>query len=131
MYYNYAVRELESEDLSGLSVFYKNASGDVFHTYSTYARGDELVDGAYMLLDLTPLGRNETGPYFNLGDWVRHRDRYEPAGRPEGGDVMAPGTDPERGCAPAGGLRPATSRVSTRRRTAAAGRGSAVSGLSA
>ena len=76
VYYNYEVRDFQSEELSGLSVFYKNAKGDVFHTYSTFGRGDELVDTSYMLLDLTPLGRNETGPNYNLADWVRRHDEY-------------------------------------------------------
>ena len=76
--YNYEIRECEIDELSGLSVFYKGAKGDVFHTYSTYARGDELVDSTYMLLDLTPKGRNETGPH-NLMDWVRRHDEYEHA----------------------------------------------------
>ena len=52
----------------------------MFHTYSTYGRGDELVDATYMYLDLTPKGRNETGPHHNLGDWVRHHDRYDAGG---------------------------------------------------
>ena len=66
--------------MSGLSVFYKDETGEIFHTYSTYGRGDEMVDTTYMYLDLTPKGRNETGPHYNLGDWVRHHDRYEAAG---------------------------------------------------
>jgi predicted dithiol-disulfide oxidoreductase (DUF899 family) len=74
--YNYADSEFLSEELSGVSIFYKDDAGDVFHTYSTYGRGDELVDTAYMYLDLTPKGRNETGPHHNLMDWVRHHDRY-------------------------------------------------------
>jgi predicted dithiol-disulfide oxidoreductase (DUF899 family) len=74
--YNYADTEFMSEELSGVSVFYKDDAGDLFHTYSTYGRGDELVDTTYMYLDLTPKGRNETGPQFNLMDWVRHHDRY-------------------------------------------------------
>ena len=57
----------------GLSVFYKDAGGDVFHTYSTYARGTDLLVGAYNYLDLTPKGRNET----SIMDWVRYHDRYE------------------------------------------------------
>ena len=81
-YYNYDLREPRSEEVSGLSVFYKDAKGDVFHTYSTYARGDELVDSTYMLLDMTPMGRNETGPYYDLMDWVRRHDEYEPAAAP-------------------------------------------------
>lgn len=78
--YNYAVSDFVSEDLSGLSVFYKDESDDVYHTYSTYARGDEKVVSTYMYLDLTPNGRNETGPRFNLTDWVRHHDRYDAGG---------------------------------------------------
>ena len=74
-YHNYKMQEVENEEMSGLSVFYKNMSGDVFHTYSTYGRGRNLVS-AYVCLDLTPKGRNEnSGPSFTLGDWVRHHDR--------------------------------------------------------
>ncbi|WP_442907105.1 DUF899 family protein [Billgrantia diversa] len=60
-------------------MFYQNAKGEIFHTYSTYGRGDELVDSAYMLLDMTPKGRNETGPHHNLMDWVKRHDEYESA----------------------------------------------------
>ncbi|MGR4069607.1 DUF899 domain-containing protein [Billgrantia sp. C5P2] len=77
--YNYATANVSIEDLSGLSVFYRNDKGDVFHTYSTYGRGDELVDSTYMLLDMTPKGRNETGPNHNLTDWVKRHDEYESA----------------------------------------------------
>lgn len=77
VYYNYDYAQIQIEDLSGLSVFYKDASGDVFHTYSTYGRGDELVDTSYMLLDMTPRGRNENGPNHNLMDWVRRHDEYD------------------------------------------------------
>ena len=76
-YHNYKIQEVEIEEMSGLSVFYKNAAGDVFHTYSTYGRGSEELVSAYVCLDLMPKGRNETGPGFNLGDWVRHHDRYD------------------------------------------------------
>jgi predicted dithiol-disulfide oxidoreductase (DUF899 family) len=79
-YYNYRQTALPLEDLSGFSVFFKNAKGDIFHTYSTFGRGAEEVLGSYMLLDLTPRGRNETGPNFNLTDWVRHHDRYDADG---------------------------------------------------
>lgn len=78
--YNYAIANVSIEDLSGLSVFYRDANGDIFHTYSTYGRGDELVDSTYMLLDMTPKGRNETGPHHNLMDWVKRHDEYESAG---------------------------------------------------
>jgi predicted dithiol-disulfide oxidoreductase (DUF899 family) len=80
VYYNYGSRELVSEELSGLSVFFKDETGQIFHTYSTYGRGDEVVDTTYMYLDLTPKGRDETGPNHNLGDWVRHHDKYDVAG---------------------------------------------------
>jgi predicted dithiol-disulfide oxidoreductase (DUF899 family) len=78
--YNYELRDFVSEELSGVSVFYRHESGDIFHTYSTYGRGDEMLVTAYMYLDLTPKGRNETGPRYNLTDWVRHHDRYDAGG---------------------------------------------------
>jgi predicted dithiol-disulfide oxidoreductase (DUF899 family) len=76
-YHNSKMQVVEIEEMPGISVFYKNTSGDVFHTYSTYGRGAEELVSAYVCLDLTPKGRNETGPGFNLGDWVRHHDRYD------------------------------------------------------
>lgn len=76
VYYNYESSDFLSEEASGLSIFCQDETGAIFHTYSTYGRGDELVDTTYMYLDLTPKGRNETGPNYNLADWVRHHDRY-------------------------------------------------------
>jgi predicted dithiol-disulfide oxidoreductase (DUF899 family) len=81
VYYNYDFRDFEMEELPGTSVFFKDKAGDVFHTYSCYARGAENLIGAYSILDLTPKGRNETGPNHNLTDWVRHHDRYEDEAR--------------------------------------------------
>jgi predicted dithiol-disulfide oxidoreductase (DUF899 family) len=80
--YNFERGELpfKSEELSGVSVFYRDASGTIFHTYSCYARGDEGGLTTYFYLDITPKGRKETGPYRNLADWVRHHDRYEGGG---------------------------------------------------
>jgi predicted dithiol-disulfide oxidoreductase (DUF899 family) len=75
-FYNYQETDVPLEDLSGFSIFYKNDDGELFHTYSSFGRGAEEVLGSYMLLDLTPKGRNENGPNFNLTDWVRHHDRY-------------------------------------------------------
>jgi predicted dithiol-disulfide oxidoreductase (DUF899 family) len=75
-YYNYDTRKIGIDELSGRSVFYKDASGQVFHTYSSFGRGGEDVLGTYRLLDIVPKGRNETGPGGNLSDWVRHHDRY-------------------------------------------------------
>jgi predicted dithiol-disulfide oxidoreductase (DUF899 family) len=79
-YYNYERRQIQIDELSGRSVFYKDATGDVFHTYSSFGRGGEDVLGTYRLLDIVPKGRNETGPNGNLSDWVRHHDRYGSAG---------------------------------------------------
>lgn len=79
VYYNFNMQEVPSEELSGTSVFYKQANGDIFHTYSTYARGGDIFLNAYNLLDLSPKGRNE-GERGNLGQWVRHHDRYNAAG---------------------------------------------------
>ncbi len=77
VYYNYRMTDTSIDELPGLSVFYKDEAGDIFHTYSTYARGTEELLTTYMVLDLTPKGRNETGPHHNLTDWVRRHDEYE------------------------------------------------------
>ncbi len=63
-------------ELPGLSVFSRDAAGQIFHTYSTYARGLETFIGTYSLLDLVPNGRDEEALPFGMA-WVRHRDRYE------------------------------------------------------
>ena len=75
MYYNYKTQELMSEEMPGLSVFYKDENGDVLHTYSTYARGLDILVGAYNFLDLVPKGRDEDRLDFTM-EWVRHHDRY-------------------------------------------------------
>ena len=73
VFYNYAVRDLRRSELPGVSVFCKDASGQVFHTYSAYARGIDLLNTAYNYLDLVPKGRDENG----RGQfWVRRRDEY-------------------------------------------------------
>jgi predicted dithiol-disulfide oxidoreductase (DUF899 family) len=74
MYYNYETQEGVTDELPGLSVFYKDESGDVFHTYSTYARGLDILVGVYNLLDLVPKGRDEN-PDATM-DWVRRHDEY-------------------------------------------------------
>ena len=78
-YYNYELRDVGIDELSGRSVFYRDEAGDIFHTYSSYARGGELFLGSYAVLDITPKGRDET-INGNLTDWVRHHDRYDDAG---------------------------------------------------
>ncbi len=75
-YYNYELRDVGIDELSGRSVFYRDEAGDIFHTYSSYARGGELFLGSYAVLDITPKGRDET-INGNLTDWVRHHDRYQ------------------------------------------------------
>jgi predicted dithiol-disulfide oxidoreductase (DUF899 family) len=73
VYYNFEMIEPEMDELPGGSVFYKDEDGTIYHTYSDYGRGGEEILGAYMLLDTTPKGRNESGPM----DWVRRHDEYE------------------------------------------------------
>lgn len=80
VHYDYEEQDFVSEERGGTSVFCKDSGGAIFHTYSTYGRGEEVLVGAYMYLDLTPKGRNETGPRHDLTDWVRHHDRYDAAG---------------------------------------------------
>ena len=79
--YNYGMVE-GYEELPGLSVFYKDEAGTVFQTYSSYARGNEEVIGAFIYLDMTPKGRNEQ----EIMDWVRRHDEY---GAPPGQDNAA------------------------------------------
>lgn len=74
--YNFEETEVPIEEFHGTSVFARDENGAVFHTYSSYARGCENLVGAYHFLELTPKGRNETGPAYALSDWVRHHDRY-------------------------------------------------------
>jgi predicted dithiol-disulfide oxidoreductase (DUF899 family) len=80
VYYNYERLEFPSEEGPGISVFYKNANGDVFHTYSSYARGTETLVGTYNYLDLVPKGRDEDDLAFTMS-WVRHHDRYSDGNR--------------------------------------------------
>jgi predicted dithiol-disulfide oxidoreductase (DUF899 family) len=76
VYYNYRTGEFPSEEAPGLSAFYKDADGSVFHTYSTYERGLDILMGAYNLLDLAPKGRDEAALAWTMA-WVRHHDRYQ------------------------------------------------------
>jgi predicted dithiol-disulfide oxidoreductase (DUF899 family) len=75
MYYNYAVGMFPSEEGPGLSAFYKDENGKVFHTYSSYARGCDALIHTYNYLDLAPKGRDEDGLDFTMS-WVRHHDKY-------------------------------------------------------
>jgi predicted dithiol-disulfide oxidoreductase (DUF899 family) len=77
VHYNYAKGEFPSEEAPGASVFYRDPSGTVFHTYSAYARGLDMLIGAYNSLDIVPKGRNEAELPWTMA-WVRHHDRYDP-----------------------------------------------------
>ena len=74
-YYNYGKGEFISDELPGLSVFYKDDTGEVFHTYSTYGRGLDILVGAYNFLNLVPKGRDEDHFDFSM-EWVRRHDQY-------------------------------------------------------
>lgn len=74
--YNYVLQEFPSAEAPGLSVFYKDAAGDVFHTYSTYGRGLESLMVTYRILDMVPKGRDEDDLAFGM-EWVRYHDRYD------------------------------------------------------
>lgn len=75
VYYNYSMQKFPSEERPGASAFYKDATGNIFHTYSTYARGLDILLGAYNWLDLAPKGRDEEGLAHTMA-WVRHHDKY-------------------------------------------------------
>ena len=73
--YNYELTNFPSAEAPGISVFYKDKAGDIFHTYSAYARGTESTLNAYNYLDYAPKGRDEDELPFTMS-WVRHHDRY-------------------------------------------------------
>jgi predicted dithiol-disulfide oxidoreductase (DUF899 family) len=73
--YNYNLKGFPSEEGPGVSVFAKDESGSIYHTYSTFARGAEPLLGVYTLLDMVPKGRDEAGLPWPMS-WVRHHDRY-------------------------------------------------------
>ena len=75
-FYNYRSGARVIDEMSGRSVFYKDEAGQIFHTYSSFARGGELFLTSYAFLDITPKGRDET-INGNLTDWVRLHDRYD------------------------------------------------------
>jgi predicted dithiol-disulfide oxidoreductase (DUF899 family) len=79
--YNYQKQPFPSEEAPGLSVFFKNEAGEIFHTYSAYGRGLDILLGAYNYIDMTPKGRDEESLAWPMA-WVRHHDRYESNYRP-------------------------------------------------
>lgn len=83
IYYNYRMLKRPIAELPGISAFYQDPGGAIYHTYSGYERGVETVNGTYHWLDLMPKGRDEKGLSFSMS-WVRHHDRYD-------GDWRGPG----------------------------------------
>ena len=79
--YNFGTSGFGVEEAPGISVFYRDEAGDIFHTYSCFARGLDMMNAAYHYLDLTPLGRHEEELPYPM-DWLRLRDRYQPAAGP-------------------------------------------------
>jgi predicted dithiol-disulfide oxidoreductase (DUF899 family) len=76
-YVNYEMAKPWGPDIVAISVFCKNENGDVFHTYSCYSRGVDMLNGAYHYLDLTPKGRDEANQGPNPQAWVRRHDEYK------------------------------------------------------
>ena len=76
--YNFGTSGFGMEEAPGISVFYRDEAGHIFHTYSCFARGLDMMNVAYQYLDLTPLGRHEEGLPYPM-DWVRLRDQYTPS----------------------------------------------------
>jgi predicted dithiol-disulfide oxidoreductase (DUF899 family) len=74
--HNYAPEKISSGERAGISVFYKNKRGEIFHTYSCFARGLDMMNNAYHYLDLTPKGRDEDKLDFTMA-WVRYHDKYK------------------------------------------------------
>lgn len=81
VYYNYHIGKFPVEEAPGISVFYKNPQGEVFHTYSTFARGLDMLNGAYHFMDLVPKGRDEDNLPYSMA-WLRRHDQYEDSYHP-------------------------------------------------
>jgi predicted dithiol-disulfide oxidoreductase (DUF899 family) len=75
MLYNYQMQDFPADEAPGLSVFYKDEAGRIFHTYSTYGRGLDILLGVYNFLDMVPKGRDEDALPHPMA-WVKHHDRY-------------------------------------------------------
>lgn len=73
--YNYEMTTFPSEERPGASAFYKSGTGEIFHTYSTYGRGLDILLGTYNILDLAPKGRDEADLKWSMA-WVRRHDEY-------------------------------------------------------
>lgn len=86
--YNYQLQPFPLQEAPGISVFTRDDAGTVFHTYSSYGRGVEVMMGSYALLDLVPRGRDEETLAYGM-EWVRHHDRYAAAPAPAAGCCAA------------------------------------------
>jgi len=75
LFYNYAKIKMDMDEREGVSAFYRDAKGDVFHTYSSYARGIDMLNTTYHFLDLTAKGRDENPD--STQDWVKYHDKYK------------------------------------------------------
>jgi predicted dithiol-disulfide oxidoreductase (DUF899 family) len=73
--YNYEMQDVGSDEMPGLSAFYRDADGGIFHTYSAYARGLDSLVGTYNFLDVAPKGRDEDNLLWTMA-WVRRHDEY-------------------------------------------------------
>jgi predicted dithiol-disulfide oxidoreductase (DUF899 family) len=95
VHYNYRKGYFPAEEAPGISVFCRDDAGEVFHAYSTFGRGVEAMMGAYVLMDLTPKGRDERDVFYRM-EWVRHHDRYGdgPGFEPAPQKVAAPAACP-------------------------------------
>jgi predicted dithiol-disulfide oxidoreductase (DUF899 family) len=91
--YNFETSSFPSEEGPGASAFYRQG-GDIFHTYSSFGRGLDMMLNAYNFLDITAKGRDEDGLPWPMA-WVRHHDRY---GDPSGVDAMTLITQPKKEC---------------------------------
>jgi predicted dithiol-disulfide oxidoreductase (DUF899 family) len=78
--YNYAKTEMDIDEREGVSAFYKDRRGEIYHTYSSYARGIDLLNTTYNFLDLTAKGRDEHPDHPQ--DWVRYHDKYKNVSKP-------------------------------------------------
>lgn len=76
VFYNFKMGQFPADEAPGISVFYKNEQGKIFHTYSCYARGLDMLNGAYHYMDLLPKGRDEDDLEFTMA-WLRRRDQYD------------------------------------------------------
>ena len=75
--YNYGNWEADSSDMPGVSVFYQDGEGNIYHTYSAYSRGIDILNTAYNYLDLVPKGRDEADQTPHAQAWVRYHDQYD------------------------------------------------------